>query len=113
MKQTLGKKLRYLRESRQYTQQEVSGYLHMERAAYCNYENDRRTPSRQHIAVIADFFNVRIDYLVRDDFTGNPYRQPCIAEQVLKDFCCLEPDKQRFIADFLHYCAERKEPETT
>lgn len=105
---TLGEKLRFLRDSRNYTQQQLSGYLHLERAAYANYENGRRSPSYQHIVVIADFFGVRTDYLIRDDFAGNPYRRPGIADQIVRDFCLLDPDRQRIIAEYLHFCARRR-----
>lgn len=105
---TLGEKLRFLRNSKKYTQQQLSGYLHMERAAYANYETGRRSPSYQHIILIADFFGVHTDFLIRDDFTGNPYRRPGIAEQVMRDFCLLEPERQKVIAEYLHFCAKRK-----
>ncbi len=108
MRQTLGQKLRFLRLSRKYTQQEISGYLHLERAAYANYESDRRCPSCQSIVVIADFYGVPADYLIREELPDNSDSASLVLEQVLKDFCLLEPEKQKIIAQYLHRCAKNK-----
>lgn len=108
MEKTLGQKLRILRESRHFTQQQISGFLHLERAAYANYESDRRNPSYEYILVIADFYDVRVDYLIRPDFTGNPRQLPVRIEHMLRDYCRLAPDLQKLIADFIHHCAASK-----
>ncbi len=107
MSKTLGQKLRALRRSRHLTQQKLSDYLHMERAAYANYESDRRVPSYQHLVLIADFYNIHLDYLVRPDFSGAIRRRPARAEQIFEDFCLLEPDVQHEIAEYIHYRAAR------
>lgn len=108
MGQSLGEKLRLLRISRDYTQEQISGYLHLERAAYTNYENNKRVPSYRCIVQIADFYGVRVDYLVRDDFSGNPRRNPCQAEQILEEFCLLDPGTQTELAAYIHYRFERQ-----
>lgn len=105
MEHTLGEKLRILRQSRDYTQQQVSSYLHMERAAYANYESGKRIPSYRYIVRIADFYGVRVDYLVRDNFSGNPRKRSCRAEQILEEFCLLEPKIQEELAQYIHYRA--------
>ncbi len=104
---TLGEKLRLLRHSRQYTQQQLSNHLHLERAAYANYENGRRSPSYQHIARIADYYKVPADYLIRDDYDGDPCHKPCLVERdcgsAWQDFCLLDANDQGHIADYLRY----------
>ncbi len=107
MQQTLGQKLRMLRRSRHFTQQQISDHLHLERAAYANYENDRRMPSYQHLVRIADFYSIHIDYLVRPEFSGAVRRRSSRAEQVLEDFCALAPDVQHEIAEYIHYRAAK------
>lgn len=107
MKQSLGEKLRTLRHSRHITQQQLSDHLHLERAAYANYENDRRIPSYQHLVLIADFYGIHIDYLVRPDFSGAIRKRSSKAEQIFEDFCSLTPDIQREIAEYIHYRAAK------
>ena len=104
---TLGKKLCALRINHQYTQQQISDYLHIERAAYVNYEKDRRTPSYDTLMKVAKFYNINVEYLINPDFTGNIRTYPCEAEQMIKNFCQLTPEVQEFVVSFVNYCAAR------
>lgn len=59
----LGERLKLLREEKGYTQEELSKKLNITRQSISNYEKNKRTPDYETIELIADFFNVDLDYL--------------------------------------------------
>lgn len=89
---TLGEKLRMLRLNGNYTQEEIARHTNLNRAAYANYERDRRTPPILFLIAIADFYGISIDYLVRNEYTTLPIpfsadeRQLLIGYRTL-DYC--------------------------
>lgn len=112
MNNTLGRKLRIMRESNHYTQAQISARLHVERAAYSNYESGRRLPAYDTLLLIADFYKVSTDYLIRPDFTGNPHRRSREEDQLFLYFELLDPAiREALIAAFhcfLKYLAAPK-----
>lgn len=103
MKQTLGQKLRHLRTSREYTQQQLCDYLHIERSAYANYETDKREPSRHILLQIADFYRINVEYLLRDDYTGCPAMRSPESDRVILIFNLLEPQIRTELLDYMCY----------
>jgi len=57
-------KLRELRENKKVTQNEVAIYLNISRSAYSQYESGKRQMNYETLLLLADFFNVSIDYLL-------------------------------------------------
>ena len=71
MNQSIGQKMKFLRENRLYTQTQVSDQLHVGRSSYANYENGKREPSVNFLVTLADFYQVTVDYLVRSSFPAD------------------------------------------
>ena len=74
------KRLRELRERRGMTQKELAEKLHISTAAMNMFETGKRTPSRETLEHIADYFNVDIDYLIGREFGSTYYLAPEAAE---------------------------------
>lgn len=100
---SLGNKLRILREGHGYTQEQISHLLYIERSAYSNYENDKRIPSYSCIAAIADFYSVKTDYLIRDNFSGNPDLGTDAEKRMLTAFRLLDPSTQKELYEYIQY----------
>jgi len=65
-----GEKLRYLRLQRLLSQAELARQLHQITQSYLSYlEAGRKSPSLESVLMIADFFGVTTDYLLRDTIT--------------------------------------------
>ena len=64
-------KLKELRLLKGYSQQEVADYLHCSAVSYSRYETGNRYPSIDMLVLIADFFDVTLDYL-----TGREHKSP-------------------------------------
>ncbi|AET67578.1 putative transcriptional regulator [Desulfosporosinus orientis DSM 765] len=83
----LGKRLLYLRNKLQLTQDELAKILCLSRSTYAQYEVDRRKPDYDTLQRIADYFNVTTDFLLgRTEYSvlaGNnfPARLKIIREQ--------------------------------
>ncbi|EET58666.1 DNA-binding helix-turn-helix protein [Marvinbryantia formatexigens DSM 14469] len=105
---SLGKKLRALRERRHLTQAEVSALLHIERAAYSNYENDKRIPSFETLLLIADFYGVPVEYLIRSDYAETPRHRKHAAEWFFQNFGLLDPGIQETIIAFADFQLSEK-----
>ncbi len=60
----LGQRIKELRLEKGLTQKEVAERLKVTHAAIGNYENGKREPQIDDLILLADFFDVSIDYLV-------------------------------------------------
>ena len=62
--ENFGKKLRFLRKLKGYTQEQLAETLNTTRSCISNYELGNRQPDNETVAAVADFFDVSIDYLM-------------------------------------------------
>lgn len=60
----IGKQLKYLRELKRKSQQEVCSILNIEQSTLANYENDKRIPKIDILIKLAEYYNVSVDYLL-------------------------------------------------
>ncbi len=60
----LGKRLLYLRNKHELTQEELAKILCMSRSTYAQYEVDRRKPDYDTLQRIADYYKVSTDFLL-------------------------------------------------
>lgn len=60
-------RLRELRESKGLTQIQLSNNLNLSNSIIATYELGKKEPSLYHLILIADYFNVSMDYLVGRD----------------------------------------------
>jgi len=58
------KRLELLRKQKKLTHQDMADKLGITRQAYSNYENGKREPDYSTLEKIADFFKVKVDYLL-------------------------------------------------
>lgn len=62
--------LKHLRDSENLTQEELAKRLNISRSRLASYEQGQREPDFELLEVIADYFNVDLDYLLgRSDTT--------------------------------------------
>ena len=62
-----GTRLRKVRKSKKLTQKEVADLVNVNRVTYTNWEKGNREPSFEKLIVLADFFEVSLDWLVGRD----------------------------------------------
>lgn len=60
----IGKQLKYLRELKKKSQQEVCSILNIEQSTLANYENDKRVPKIDILIKLAEYYNVSVDCLL-------------------------------------------------
>lgn len=60
----IGERLKKLRKERKLTQEEIALKLGIIRSTYSNYESDKREPDFDTANIMADFFEVSVDYLL-------------------------------------------------
>ena len=60
----LKERLRELRKSRNISQREAAGALHLSREAYTMYESGQRVPGCEVLTALADYYSVNVDYLL-------------------------------------------------
>lgn len=63
---TFGDKLRQLMENNNVKQKELAIKLNVKRGSVSNWITNRRCPDAETIVKIADYFNVTVDYLLKD-----------------------------------------------
>ena len=83
--------LRQLRIAKGLTQEELSNALHISRSRLGMWETGNRTPDSETLEMIADYFNVDIDYLL-----GRTDKTTILPESYYID------EKAREIAEFMH-----------
>lgn len=57
-------RLRELRKSKNMTLKDIANILNVSESAISQYENNKREMDNASLAIIADYFNVTIDYLL-------------------------------------------------
>lgn len=75
-------RLKELRLSRQYTQEQIAQYLGISRSSYAMYEQGRREPGLEIIESFADFFNVDMDYLLGKKDTSTIITDSYASEEI-------------------------------
>ena len=60
---TMGQRIKFLREEREYTQEQFGAIIGVSKSTIGMYELDKREPDKEKLEAIADFFNVDMDYL--------------------------------------------------
>ncbi len=65
--ETIGRNLRILREANRYTQEQVSGFLGINRSAYANYETGEREMPINLLEKACDLMGCELDAMFIDD----------------------------------------------
>jgi transcriptional regulator with XRE-family HTH domain len=98
---TFGQKLLILRKNKKLSQKQLSDTLHIAFASLARYENDQRLPSAEILIKLSDFFNVSVDYLIKNldqDFVSIENKQILsLAHKIDK----LAPEDQSFLVDMI------------
>ena len=66
-------RIRDLREDRDLTQADLARYLNCTQACYSNYENGKRDIPSETLQLLADYYQVSVDYLLGRTSTKIPY----------------------------------------
>ena len=66
-------RIRDLREDNDLKQEDLAKLLNCTQACYSNYENGKREIPHKALCLLADFYNVSIDYLLGRTSTKTPY----------------------------------------
>ncbi|MDO5038035.1 MAG: helix-turn-helix transcriptional regulator [Tissierellia bacterium] len=119
---TFGEKLRALRQSRKLTQQDLADILGLSVRTIKNYEGGDSLPKKRQVYhVLADYFQVSLDYLLMEGegvFLGDPKTlRGQGAKEVLLDLAralfssrdLTEEDKDRLMRDLQEAYWEAKE----
>lgn len=64
----IGSNLKALRKRKKLSQEEVAKTLQMFRSTYSGYENGVAQPNLEILVTLSDFYQISIDYLLREDF---------------------------------------------
>lgn len=106
-KKTFTENIRRLRKKAQYTQEEVSQKLNIQRQTYCNYENASRTPPIEIILALAELYHVSVDSLITGRDCSKPESGAApsskLEKRLLHDFSTLSEPKQREVLEFIRF----------
>lgn len=61
-------RLKDLRKNKKQSQQEISNLLNISQRTYCGYELGTSEPNLETLCILADYYNVTLDYLVGREF---------------------------------------------
>lgn len=86
MAATLGNKIKYLREKNNLSQKELAKILNIANSTLSQYESDARVPSDDIKILIADYFNVSLDYLLGRPNKYNASKEKSKVSELEEDF---------------------------
>lgn len=69
-----GDRIRALREDNDLTQREIAAMLNCSQVSYSHYEIGRRDIPLDYLVILADFYNVSVDYIL--GLTDSKQRYP-------------------------------------
>lgn len=80
--------LKSLRQSRGMTQEQLADFLNLSRSTIAGYEARNRQPGFEHLVIIAEFFQVTIDYLLRgyEDELDISIKENSLDQEVLQSY---------------------------
>ena len=116
--ETVGERLRILREREGKTQEEISKFLGTTQQIYSRYETNRNDLPLRHLLNLADYYKVSADYLL-----GRiPYQRipPELSGSLLKnitvgDFIChvcsFNSTSKKMLIDYVNYLSYRESTE--
>ena len=86
--------------------------LNISRQAYSNYENGTRLPDLETACVIADYFQISLDQLVRvglhPEKPADPFASlPKDMQDFLSDYHCLPDEKQKRVQSYTQFLRDR------
>lgn len=106
---TFGSILEELRKDRKMTQKELSEVIYVTTGTISNYENDRYLPDIEKLIMLADYFNVTVDYLlgrVSYNLTPDTFEKPIDSSTsigyFLKEFLNLSANRQSIIIEIVN-----------
>ena len=70
-----GKRLRILRFLKHINQKQLCKHLYITQSTYSNWENNRKMPKPDKVAVLAAFYSVSIDFLLYAEKIDRRQRQ--------------------------------------
>lgn len=106
--QTLGEKLRELRESYDLSQGQVASALNIDRSTYTNYELDKTRPSLETLVKLSHIFNVPKDtFLPGDESTGDLAMRDLIRPNSLTQ--SLNKEERGLVALFRAFTRDQKD----
>lgn len=111
-----GNILKQLRTERNLTQSELAEKLGLSKSSISMYENGKREPDFENLEMIADFFNVRLMYLIgaesRETTTPSTSTQKVelqtLAAHALED---LTEEEQLKIIEFAKFIKSQRTPD--
>ena len=65
---TIGDRLKFMRQSKGFTQQALADSLGICRVQISEYETDKKVPSVQNLAKMADLFGTTMDFIYRGNW---------------------------------------------
>ena len=73
---SLGKKIKLLRQEKNWSQDELAFHAQIDGRQISRYENDKVTPSVEVVVKLAKAFEVSVDHLLLDDAPKRPIYEP-------------------------------------
>lgn len=67
----IGERMRYLRQTRKKTLDELAEALNTTKTTLSRYENNKRTPDADFVIILAQYYRVSSDYILC--LTDNPF----------------------------------------
>lgn len=114
---TTGEILEELRRDAGLTQQQVGDLLHIGNSAVSAYESDKAVPPAEALVILADYFNVSIDYLLgrtRQRIPWDAYTRPllqgnedCTVETVVSELLSAAPEDRAAVCAVLRLAAQK------
>lgn len=119
---TTGEILEELRRDAGLTQQQVGDLLHVGNSAVSAYESNKAIPPAEALIILADYFNVSIDYLLGRTKLRIPwdaYTRPllqeneaCTVEAVVSDLLSAAPDDRAVVCAVLRLAVQKSKLES-
>ncbi len=107
-------RIRDLREDSDLTQEQLCRKLYMHKTTYTNYEQGKHTVPLDFAVLIADFYDVSIDYIAgRTNFPKDDAKPTLRKDELelIRNFSCLSERGKGRLEQFLEQLLEQEQAE--
>lgn len=101
----IGQQLKQLRELHNLTQKDVAAALNITQTSYSYFENNKRSPDYITLKRLADYFNVKMSFLLGETETiiSNTPNQIASSNKNFESFNELNEEGQKYALEYIEF----------
>lgn len=101
-------RLKYLRKEAKLTQKDIANHFNTSPQSYAQWEKGLRSPSKESLEKLANFFNVSTDYLLGKSDIKQTSEPEIFFRKAVSDMNLTKEQEEQFQKDVINFIEQRR-----